>query len=47
MSYVVRNEQGRLKQFVVIAAGGDSRMPIGATSDYLVAFAITDADDAP
>ncbi len=47
MSYAVRDQQGRLKQFVVIAAGGDGRMPIGATSDYLVAFAIPDAGDAP
>lgn len=40
MSYAVRDDQGQLKQFVVIAAGGDGRMPIGGTSDYVVAFAL-------
>ena len=40
MSYAVRDGQGQLKQFVVIAAGGDGRMPIGGTSDYVVAFAL-------
>ena len=43
----MRDEQGQLKQFVVIAAGGDGRMPIGATSDYVVAFAIPDDQGAP
>lgn len=40
MSYAVRDEEGNAKQFVVIAAGGDARSPLGASSDYVVAFAI-------
>lgn len=40
MSYSVRDEQGDMQQFVVIAAGGDKRAPLGASSDYVVAFAI-------
>jgi hypothetical protein len=27
---------------VVIAAGGDTRSPLGGSSDYIVAFAIED-----
>jgi glucose dehydrogenase len=40
MSYAVRDDEGNAKQFVVIAAGGDARSPLGASSDYVVAFAI-------
>ena len=40
MSYSVEDENGRQKQFIVMAAGGDSRSPIGSTADYLVAFAL-------
>jgi quinoprotein glucose dehydrogenase len=42
MSYSVKDEQGRVRQFVVIAAGGDTRSPVGGSSDYVVAFAIED-----
>ena len=42
MSYSVKDEQGRVRQFVVIAAGGDTRAPVGGSSDYVVAFAIED-----
>ena len=41
MSYVVRDEQGDEKQFVVIAAGGNGRVP-GDLSDALVAYALPD-----
>ncbi len=41
MSYVVRDERGEEKQFVVIAAGGNGRVP-GDLSDALVAFALPD-----
>ena len=40
MSYSVQDEQGKVRQFVVIAAGGDARVPLGGSSDYVVAFAI-------
>jgi len=40
MSYSVEDENGRQKQFIVMAAGGDARSPIGSTADYLVAFAL-------
>ena len=43
MSYSVADEQGKLRQFIVIAAGGDSRIPMGGSADYVVAFAV-DAD---
>ena len=39
MSYVVTGEDGSKRQFVVIAAGGNGRMP-GALSDTLVAFSL-------
>jgi quinoprotein glucose dehydrogenase len=42
MSYSVKDQQGRVRQFVVIAAGGDTRSPVGGSSDYVVAFAIED-----
>jgi glucose dehydrogenase len=42
MSYSVKDEQGRVRQFVVIAAGGDTRSPVGGSSDYVVAFTIED-----
>ena len=40
MSYAVKDDEGNAKQFVVIAAGGDARSPLSASSDYIVAFAI-------
>jgi quinoprotein glucose dehydrogenase len=40
MSYAVKDDEGNAKQFVVIAAGGDTRSPLSASSDYIVAFAI-------
>ncbi len=40
MSYAVKDSAGNAKQFVVIAAGGDTRSPLGSSSDYVVAFAI-------
>ena len=40
MSYSVQDEQGKVRQFVVIAAGGDTRSPLGGSSDYVVAFAV-------
>ena len=40
MSYSVKDDQGRVRQFVVIAAGGDARVPLGGSSDYVVAFAV-------
>lgn len=40
MSYSVMTEEGKEKQFIVMAAGGDARSPIGSTADYLVAFAL-------
>jgi quinoprotein glucose dehydrogenase len=39
MSYLVTGEDGRQRQFVVIAAGGNARVP-GALSDTLVAFSL-------
>ena len=42
MSYSVKDEQGRVRQFVVIAAGGDTRSPVGGSSDYVAAFSIED-----
>ena len=40
MSYAVKDKEGNAKQFVVIAAGGDARSPLGSSADYIVAFAI-------
>ena len=40
MSYAVKDKEGNAKQFIVIAAGGDARSPLGSSSDYIVAFAI-------
>ncbi|MAQ61756.1 MAG: hypothetical protein CMQ10_06730 [Gammaproteobacteria bacterium] len=40
MSYAVKDSEGNAKQFVVIAAGGDTRSPLGSSADYVVAFAI-------
>lgn len=40
MSYAVKDDEGNAKQFVAIAAGGDTRSPLSASSDYIVAFAI-------
>ena len=40
MSYAVQDSEGNAKQFVVIAAGGDARSPLGSSADYIVAFAI-------
>jgi quinoprotein glucose dehydrogenase len=40
MSYTVDTEEGP-RQFVVIAAGGDSRAGIGGEGDYLVAFSLS------
>ncbi len=39
MTYTVSSE-GRERQFVVIAAGGDARGGVGGVGDYLVAFAL-------
>ena len=41
MSYAVQTETG-VRQFVVVAAGGDARGGIGGEGDYLVAFATRD-----
>lgn len=40
MSYWVIDEQGRHRQMVVVAAGGDTRLPFGGSGDYLVAFSL-------
>ena len=40
MSYRVIDEQGRHRQMVVVAAGGDTRLPFGGSGDYLVAFSL-------
>ena len=40
MSYAVQDSEGNAKQFVVIAAGGDARSPLGSSADYIVAFSI-------
>jgi len=42
MSYVVTDEDGRRRQFVVIAAGGDRRTGVGGVGDHVVAFALPD-----
>lgn len=40
MSYEVLDTDGVRKQLIVIAAGGDGRVPLGDVGDYLVAFAL-------
>ncbi|NND69543.1 MAG: pyrroloquinoline quinone-dependent dehydrogenase [Halioglobus sp.] len=45
MSYIVRSDDGSERQYVVIAAGGNGRLP-GKLSDTLVAFALPDRSGA-
>ena len=40
MSVAVADDQGKMRQMVVVAAGGDHRVPLFSSGDYLLAFAL-------
>lgn len=46
MSYEVESPNGRRRQMLVIAAGGDGRSPLGDVGDYLVAFSLPQQAEA-